>query len=73
MKYGSSSHTESVRVNNPNSLIIFTASYKTFFQYAGVCLTELLNKNALPLATNLSTVPSKLFLTFLPLIVPGLI
>ena len=41
----------------PNCLLtIAHTSYKNCFQYAGVPLPELINKNALPLATNLSTV-----------------
>ena len=60
-------------VGIPNCLNIASTSYKNFFQYAGVPLTELINKNALSLATNLPITPLKLFLTIPTASVPGLI
>ena len=50
-----------------------STSYRNYFQYAYVPLTELINQNALPLATNLSTIPFKLLLTVPAMSVPGLI
>ena len=54
----------------PNCLAIASTSYKTF-QYAGVPLTELLNENALSLATKLSVVTLKLFLIVPAVMLPG--
>ena len=54
----------------PNCLAIASTSYKTF-QYAGVPLTELLNENALSLATKLSVVALKLFLIARAVMLPG--
>ena len=56
-----------------NCLTIASTSYKNCCQYGGVPLTELINKNALSLATNLSTVPLKLLLTVPAVSLPGLI
>ena len=56
--------------------IIFCLSQwtiKNYFQYTGVPLTELINQNALPLATNLSIIPSQSFLTNIAMSVPDLI
>ena len=39
-------------VGIPNCLTIASTSHKNCFQYAGVPLTELINENALSLATN---------------------
>ena len=50
-----------------------STSYKNCFQYAGVPLTELINGNALSLATKLSILHLKLFLTTPALSVLGLI
>ena len=50
-------------VSVPNWLTIASTSCKICSQYAGVPLTELINENALFLATNLSIVPLKLLLT----------
>ena len=50
-------------VSIPNCLTIASLSYKDYFQCAGVHLTELINENALSLATNLSIVLLKLILT----------
>ena len=41
-----------------------TTSYKNFFQYNGVPLTELINENALSLAIDFSIVPLKFKITF---------
>ena len=77
--YGSYSHLRSVHDNVrkhigiPNCLIMASTSYKNCFQYGGVPLTELINENALSLATNLLTAPLKLLLTVLAVSVPGLI
>ena len=77
--YGSSSH---LRLDNdnvrkyqgiPNCLTIASTSYKTFSSILVFLLTELINENALTLATNLSIVPLKLFLTVLAVSVPDLI
>ena len=60
--FGSSSHLRSAHENVrkyvgiPNYLTIASTSYKNCFQYADVPLTELINENALSLATNLSYV-----------------
>ena len=69
--YGSSSHLRSAYgnirkyVGIPNCLTIASTQNKNYFQYARVPLTELMNENALSLATNLSIVPLKLILTVL--------
>ena len=55
----------------PNCLAIVSTSYKNCFQYAGVPLTELLNENALSLATKLSVVALKLFLIVRAVMLPG--
>ena len=55
----------------PNCLAIASTSYKNCFQYAGVPLTELLNENALSLATKLSVVTLKLFLIVPAVMLPG--
>ena len=55
----------------PNCLAIASTSYKNCFQYAGVSLTELLNENALSLATKLSVVALKLFLIVRAVMLPG--
>ena len=55
----------------PNCLAIASTSYKNCFQYAGVPLTELLNENALSLATKLSVVALKLFLIVRAVMLPG--
>ena len=55
----------------PNCLAIASTSYKKCFQYAGVPLTELLNENALSLATKLSVVTLKLFLIVPAVMLPG--
>ena len=60
-------------VGIPNCWSIASTSYKNFFQYAGVPLTELINKNALSLARNLSVTLWKLFLTIPTTSAPGLI
>ena len=60
-------------VGIPNCWSIASTSYKNFFQYAGVPLTELINKNALSLAKNLSVTLWKLFLTIPTASAPGLI
>ena len=79
MIYGSSSHLRSAHdkvtkyVGIPNCLTVSSTSYKNFFQYASVPLTELKNENALSLATHLSTVPLILFLTVPAVTVLGLI
>ena len=57
----------------PNCLTIASTSNKNWFQYAGVPLIEFINKNALSRVANLSTVPSKLFLTLPAGSKPGLI
>ena len=49
----------------PNCLSLASKVDKICFQYTGVPLTELINENALPLATSLSTVSAKIFL-FVP-------
>ena len=56
-----------------NCLTIASASYENCFQYAGVPLTELINENALSLATNHSIALLKLLLTVPAVSVPGLI
>ena len=56
-----------------NCLTIFSASYKNCFQYASVALTDLINENASSLATNLSIVVLKLFLSVPAVGVPGLV
>ena len=56
-----------------NCLNIGSTSYKSCFQYAGVPSTELIGENVSSLATNLSFVPFKLFLTVTAVGVPGLI
>ena len=77
--YADSSHLrsapENVRkhVDIPNCLFISSTSSKSCFQYVGVHLTELIYKNALFLAANLSIVPLKLLLTLPAASVPGLI
>ena len=50
-------------VSIPNCLSTASISYKNCFQYAGVPLTELINDNALFLATNISIASLKLILT----------
>ena len=50
-------------VSIPNCLSTASISYKNCFQYAGVPLTELINENALFLATNISIASLKLILT----------
>ena len=57
----------------PNCLTMDSTSYKNCFQYAGVPLTELINENALSLATKLSIVALKLLLTVPAVSVSGLI
>ena len=66
---------ENVRkyVGIPNCLTIARTSNKNCFQYAGVPLTELINENALSLATNLSIILLQLLLTVPAVSVPGLI
>ena len=59
-------------VGIPNCLNKASTSYKYCFQYAGIYLTELTNKNALSLAANLSIVPLTLFLTISAVSVLGL-
>ena len=49
-------------VGIPNCLNITSTSNKSYFQYAGVPLTELINENALSLATNILILHLKLFL-----------
>ena len=49
-------------VGIPNYLAMANTSYKNRFQYAGATLTELINQNALSLATNLSIVLLKLLI-----------
>ena len=77
--YGSSSHLRSAHdnvrkhVDIPNCLTMARISNKNCFHYAGVPLTELINENALSLATNFSIVPLKLLLTVPSVSVPGLI
>ena len=66
--YESSIYPRSARVNVekyvgiPNCLNITSTSYKNYFQYAGVPLTELINENELSLATNILILHLKLFL-----------
>ena len=60
-------------VSIPNFLTIASESYKNCFQYAGVPLTEVINENAISLATKLSMVPLKLLLTVPAASVPGLV
>ena len=55
----------------PNFLTIASTSYKNFFQYVGVPLTQRINKNALSLATKHLIAPSKLFLTIPAVSVPS--
>ena len=50
-------------VGIPNCLTIANTSNKNCFQNAGVHLIELINENALSVATKLSIVPLELFLT----------
>ena len=77
--YGSSSHLSSAHdivrkyLGISNYLTIVSTSFKNFFQYADVPLTELIHENTLFLATNLSIVPLKLLLNHSAVRVPGLI
>ena len=50
-------------VGIPNYFILVKILYKSCFQFSGVSLTELINENALWLATNFSVAPIKLFVT----------
>ena len=77
--YGSSSHIRRLANDNvriyvgiPNCLTIASTSYKNYFQYGGVPLTEFINENALSITTNHSTVPLKSLWTFSAVSVPGL-
>ena len=56
----------------PNCLTIANVSFKNRLQYAGVSLTQLINKNALSLATNFPIFPLKLFSIVSTVNVPGL-
>ena len=55
----------------PNCLTIPSTSYKNYFQYVHVPLTEPKNESELSLTTSLSTIPLTLFLTLLAVSVPG--
>ena len=57
----------------PSYLTLGSAPYKNCFQYAGGPLTELINGNALSLATNVSTVCLKLLLMVPTVSVPNLL
>ena len=60
-------------MNIPNWQVIDKTSYKNYFQYRGVPLTELINRNALPFPRNLSIDYLKLFLTVNSVSVSGII
>ena len=77
--YGSPSYLRSRHDNKqkyvgiPNYFTLAKILYKSCFQYSGVSLTELINENALWLATNFLIAPIKLFVTAPAASVAGLI
>ena len=60
-------------MNIPNWQAIDKTFYKNYFQYCGVPLTELINRNALPFPRNLSIDYLKFFLTVNSVSVSGII
>ena len=60
-------------MNIPNWQAIDKTFYKNYFQYSGVPLTELINRNALPFPRTLSIDYLKFFLTVNSVSVSGII